>query len=624
MKRLLTLGSIAAVAALATLTAGAALGAESPRLTDAGARFPDRFYSLLLPQRQKLGAQDVTVTENGQPVSNLSVTPPGGQGAATILAIDASNSMRGAPIEDAMQAARAFAAKRRASSALGVVFFGKEATVALRPTRDADAINAVLASKPELTEGTRLYDAVGLAARELDAANANTGAVVLLTDGNDIGSVATAAVAISNSQAAGARIFAVGLKSDQFAPETLQTLASSTSGTYTEAADTTALTPIFDTLGFRLANEYLIFYRSLVKPKQDVDVVIRVQGYATPLRTSYTSPALDLSRGSIGESFWDKLVQSWAFMLLVAVAIVALLAYAVRLVVVARRSPARSRIQAYIDPDVESLAQQQADEDIFVRIKIAGRRFERQGPMQRFSELCDIGAVETRPSVLAVGSLGGGLVLAVLLSVAWAPWAFVFGVVPPLVTWMYVNTKVSRRRKQFGEQLPENLDVLAAALRAGHSLAGGFSVMANEAQEPSRTEFRRVVSDENLGLPLDESLDRVGDRMQNRDVDQLALVAQLARETGGSSAEVIDQVAANVRGRMEVRRLVRTLTAQGRLARWIVWFMPVFLVFAILVIFPTYLKPLFTTTVGLSAFIVAAVMVVAGSLVIKRIVEIKI
>jgi tight adherence protein B len=98
----------------------------------------------------------------------------------------------------------------------------------------------------------------------------------------------------------------------------------------------------------------------------------------------------------------------------------------------------------------------------------------------------------------------------------------------------------------------------------------------------------------------------------------------LQRETGGASAEVIDQVSTNIRGRMEVRRLVKTLTAQGRLARWIVSLMPVVLVVMILLIFPRYLDPLFHETVGVAALVIGSIMVVAGSLVIKRIVEIKV
>jgi tight adherence protein B len=215
-------------------------------------------------------------------------------------------------------------------------------------------------------------------------------------------------------------------------------------------------------------------------------------------------------------------------------------------------------------------------------------------------------------------------VLAVILAVALAPWWILFAFVPILVVRYYVKFQVSRVRRTFGEQLPDNLEVLGGALRAGHSLVGGFSVMADNAAEPSREEFKRVVTDENLGVPLEDALRRVGERMDNRDMSQVALIALLQRETGSSSAEVIDQVAENVRGRLEIRRLVRVLTAQGRLARWIVSFMPVVLVLMIMLIRPEFLQPLFHTGVGVFALIVSGIMVVMGSLVIKRIVEIKV
>ena len=87
---------------------------------------------------------------------------------------------------------------------------------------------------------------------------------------------------------------------------------------------------------------------------------------------------------------------------------------------------------------------------------------------------------------------------------------------------------------------------------------------------------------------------------------------------------MIDQVAENVRGRMEVRRLVRVLTAQGRLARWIVSFMPLVLVVMILAIYPEFLDRSSRRRSASSLLIVSVIMVISGSLVIKRIVEIKV
>jgi tight adherence protein B len=166
--------------------------------------------------------------------------------------------------------------------------------------------------------------------------------------------------------------------------------------------------------------------------------------------------------------------------------------------------------------------------------------------------------------------------------------------------------------------------VLASAIRAGHSFVGALSVVVNDAPEPARSEFQRVVADEQLGRPLDEALETVVYRMRNQDLAQVALVAALQRETGGSTAEVLDRVVETVRDRQDLRRLVKTLTAAGRMSRWVVSFLPLVLLLAIWILSPSYLHPLFSQTSGKILFVFATLLVVCGSLVIKRIVDIKV
>jgi tight adherence protein B len=112
--------------------------------------------------------------------------------------------------------------------------------------------------------------------------------------------------------------------------------------------------------------------------------------------------------------------------------------------------------------------------------------------------------------------------------------------------------------------------------------------------------------------------------MANRDLDQVAVVARLQQETGSSSAEVLDRVVDTVRSRMELRRLVKTLTAQGRISRWILTLIPVGLALVLSVMSPGYMNPLFEHGIGKVALVVAACMVVSGSLAIKKIVNIKV
>jgi tight adherence protein B len=133
-----------------------------------------------------------------------------------------------------------------------------------------------------------------------------------------------------------------------------------------------------------------------------------------------------------------------------------------------------------------------------------------------------------------------------------------------------------------------------------------------------------VVADEQLGVPLEDSIGSVVRRMDNPDLDQVALVAALQRQTGGSAAEVLDRVTDTVRERAELRRLISSLTAQGRLSRWILSFLPVFLLVIISLINPGYIAPLFTEPLGRGLLILAGIMIVTGSLVIRKIVDIKV
>jgi tight adherence protein B len=194
----------------------------------------------------------------------------------------------------------------------------------------------------------------------------------------------------------------------------------------------------------------------------------------------------------------------------------------------------------------------------------------------------------------------------------------------PLLVRMGIRIKTARRRRQFADQLADQLQSVAAAMRAGHSFAGALSALLEDAPEPSATEFGRVVADERLGVPLEEALGEAIVRTGNRDLQQVALVASLQRETGGNGAEALDRVVDNIRGRDDVRRLVETLTSQGKLSRWILTLIPVGLGLALMAMGGGYMDPMLHSGIGLFMLIVACVMVTMGSQAIKKIVDIRV
>jgi tight adherence protein B len=147
---------------------------------------------------------------------------------------------------------------------------------------------------------------------------------------------------------------------------------------------------------------------------------------------------------------------------------------------------------------------------------------------------------------------------------------------------------------------------------------GALSVMVDSADEPSKSELRRVLQDEQLGVPLDDALMVMARRMASEDAEQIALVMRLQREAGGNTAEVLDRVAEVIRGRMELRRLVDVLTAQARISRWILTGLPIFVLLSLMFSGGDFLDPMINSLVGRIALVFAAIMVMIGSFWIKR------
>jgi tight adherence protein B len=254
------------------------------------------------------------------------------------------------------------------------------------------------------------------------------------------------------------------------------------------------------------------------------------------------------------------------------------------------------------------------------------RSLDRERWWDEFKVMLDIARID-RPAIevvyLTVGcSLGGAVLLTALTGSVLGALAAL--VLVPLMARSLINALLKRQRTVFGDQLPAHLQELASAMRAGHSMVSGLGLLAEGASEPSQGEFQRVIADEQLGMPLEHALRLIAVRMNAQDMEQVSLVAELNRQTGGNMAEVLDRVAESVRARAELNRELRTLTAQARGSRWIVTLIPPALLALIYLANPTYLEPLFSTATGHLLLAIAVGMIVAGSLVMSRIIRIEV
>ncbi|MEO0529283.1 MAG: type II secretion system F family protein [Planctomycetota bacterium] len=188
----------------------------------------------------------------------------------------------------------------------------------------------------------------------------------------------------------------------------------------------------------------------------------------------------------------------------------------------------------------------------------------------------------------------------------------------------WVIMKRKKRMKKFAAQLPEALELVARALRAGHSLGAGMNLVGAEMSPPIAKEFSRTFEEQNLGMPLEEALDNLCDRVPNLDLKFFATAVVLQRQTGGDLAEILDKIGRLIRERFKIWGQVQALTGEGRLSGIVLLALPPALFAAVYQMNPDYLMLLFTDDMGKKMLIGGIVMQLLGAVVINKIINIRI
>jgi tight adherence protein B len=641
-RRAITLAVFALAALVAALAAFGANGQRQPRVTEATATgFPARSYILTLPHGMKLKSGAVQVFENGRPVADLTVTPAGESTSrqfGAVLVVDASTSMEGKPERAAFAAARAFAAQRKGHEQLALVTYNVEPTVVLPFTTEQAKIDAALAKQPPFRFGTHIYDAITHSLSLLKEARIGAGTIIVLSDGQEHPGIGDTAVheteesAAAAARAAHVRVFAVGLSSRVSRLAALRKLARDTGGRYIETTSIERLSAIYKQLGSSLASEYLLRYRSLAAPDKHMAVTVRVDGLKGVARAEYQTPRLAIATRAPAPPYKpsaiDRVLSSALTMTLVGLIVAGLIGVGTAAILSRpAQGTVRKRLAEFVSVPAIRDSSRRPTAQLTERM-LEGTESMLRGSTrwQRFKwELGIAGVTLPANQIVALTTIGALVVLlmvkVVLGSLIVA--LLVAGVIPVAVR-SVLKRKLAQQRKLFAEQLADNLQVLASALRAGHSFVGALAVVANDAPEPARSEFQRVIGDEQLGVPIDAALHVVVERMESRELEQVALVAALQRETGGNTAEVLDRVTATIRERFELRRTVQTLTAQGRMSRWVLTLLPLFLLLAITLINPSYMQVMYDSSFGRVLLILSGISIASGSLVIKKIVNIRV
>jgi tight adherence protein B len=580
---------------------------------------------------------------DGRPVAVDSVQAAGdvvNVPTQTVLLVDESGSMKGEAIQGAAAAAAAFIEAMRPEDRAAIQAFNEGFRTLAGFTGDQGLLKASLAQLQPAKE-TALYDALLRAFETLEGAGPGGARyLILLSDGGDTASTATFDQVLAVARAAGVPVYAIGLKTTEFDSAPLVSLAEATGGRYLETPDPEALVSLYQTLAKELHNQYLLRCTLPAAAAATGDLTVTVaaggrtaaasQGFFYPTTTTAaaettttTGTAVTTAPGTTPgevaqEGLLDRFVR-WKGSSFIIGAVVFILVLFFALFLNRALLPRRNVLAEYSGALERRRALSPHQEGEEARVPgILGRMSSRllaiRGYQEPLQKMLDDAALKMRASEFALLHLVGVVVVIILAWSLGAPLllTLILALVVILVPLLWLSSKGNARRKAFNDQVPNTLVLLAGSLKAGQGFEQALAVAAREAPEPTASEFKRALAEMRLGVPPEEALRTIADRMRSEAFDWAVMSTIIQRQVGGNLAEIYESTASVLRERAKLHRTIKTLTAEGRLSAIILIILPFAIGTMIAIVNRDYLKPLVTTGAGLALLAVAAVLMVIG------------
>lgn len=574
---------------------------------------------------------EITVRENGVEVEDVSVSLLVKERGPidVVLLIDASGSMKGEPLAHAQEAARRFVESMEASDRIAVVAFASQPTLLQGFTADRDALYSAIDGLQAGGE-TALYDGLVEASRAFAESGAPERYIVALSDGGDTLSVSppdSAARAVTEVKAP---VYAVALESPEYNPATLETIAQVSGGRMTSVAASESLADVYQGIAEELQLRYRVEYTSgrPNTPQLDLNVTVGgdggvVTGVAIP------NPRFQATAG-VTEALNAARPSTLALLMALAAAFGATMVGSAGVMLILRKDKA-ALAQLHFYDQLRSTDSDHASVDASTSrgalLDTLGGIAERRGFTGLVQQWLDSAGIALRANEYIffhlLGTVFAGLLVAVLGggAVLWAVVGIAAAVMLPL---LLLQFKADKRLRDFNEQLPDILDLIAGSLRSGWGIQQSLDLVVQEVGDPARSEFRRTQAEARLGLPLEEALERMTVRMKSDDLRWVVSAISIQREVGGNLAEVLNSVSHTIRERAELQRQVTALTAESRLSMVILSVLP-FAVFVMMyLVNREYVIMAMRSPVGVGSFAAGAVLLVIGIVWLNSIMKIEV
>ncbi len=236
------------------------------------------------------------------------------------------------------------------------------------------------------------------------------------------------------------------------------------------------------------------------------------------------------------------------------------------------------------------------------------------------------GSTRTTTEVMALSAGLGVLAWSVPTLLLNAPWLMSIsgGLAAFSLPWLYLLHREKKRRLRFEDQLPEALDFMTRALRAGHGLTVAIGMVGDELPDPVGAEFKTVFEHLKLGMTFDDAMAQLADRINSSDLNFLVIALMIQRKTGGNLTELLTTLSQTVRERIKLKGKIRILASEGKLSGIMIGSLPFALGGILSVLNPIYMSTLWTTPSGQTLMLVNVLMICLGALWMWKIVQIKV
>lgn len=217
----------------------------------------------------------------------------------------------------------------------------------------------------------------------------------------------------------------------------------------------------------------------------------------------------------------------------------------------------------------------------------------------------------------------GGMAIAILFNLHFTFTLLCFVLGGSLPVLMVLSARHKRLLK-IEEQLPDAIDLMSRALKAGHAFSGSLQMVSSESVDPIANEFRMTFDEINYGIPMQDALMNLSTRIPSTDLRYLVIAVLIQRESGGNLAELLENISGLIRARLKLLGTIRVLSAEGRLSAWILGCLPFVMAMIIHLINPGYLNILFTDPLGHLLIGGSMTMIVIGALAMRKIIKIRV